>query len=251
MIGSLSTTDTDPIKESAIYRLICLSSGTLIIKLKMQLNLVLFCGKPTIPEVIFQEGKIIILDFPIKSYLDSGIYAQGLFKLLFQQAVERRVYQPEKDIPVFLWVDESQNFLNTYDQIFQTTARSAGVSTVFITQNISNYYVAIGGKNPEARVNSLLGNLSTKIFHNNNDYVTNEWASKLIGKTWKNIESMNIGQTQSFGLSKQYHWEVEPSEFSRLRKGGENNDFEVDAVIVMSDEVASEKNYLFRTFKQK
>ena len=203
------------------------------------------------PEAIFNEGKIVILDFPIKNYLDSGVYAQGIFKLLFQQAVERRTYQEGVDKPVFLWVDESQNFINAYDQIFQTTARSSGVSTVFITQNISNYYVAIGGKNATARVDSLLGNLSTKIFHNNNDYVTNEWAAKLIGKSWQNIESYNVGHHQSFGVSKQYHWSVEPDKFSILRKGGDKNDFLVDAVIVLSDEVSNERNYMLRTFNQK
>lgn len=203
------------------------------------------------PEEIFEKGKIIILDFPIKNYLDAGVYAQGIFKLLFQQAVERRSYNEDKDIPVFLWVDESHNFLNSYDQIFQTTARSAGVSTVFITQNISNYYVAIGGNNATARVNSLLGNLSTKIFHNNNDYVTNEWAAKTIGRVWKDIEGFNVGQSQSFNISKQFHWDFDPHKFTKLQTGGEDYNYEVQAVIVASRELYQGKNYILRSFKQK
>ena len=209
-------------------------------------------NKPSniLPEDIFEKGKIIILDFPIKNYLDAGIYAQGIFKLLFQQAIERRAYKENQSIPTFLWVDESHNFLNAYDQIFQTTARSAGVSTVFITQNISNYYVAIGGNNATARVNSLLGNLSTKIFHNNNDYVTNEWASKTIGKIWKNIESFNVGQSQSFGMSKQFHWEIDPNKFNKLKTGGSDNDLIVDAVILMNRELPNGKNFIIRSFEQ-
>lgn len=211
-----------------------------------------FAGKTTIkPDEIFEEGKIIILDFPIKNYLEAGVYAQGLFKLLFQQAIERRTYDENRDIPVFLWVDEAHNFLTSYDQVFQTTARSAGVSTVFLTQNISNYYVAIGGSNPTARVNSLLGNLSTKIFHNNNDYVTNEWASKTIGKIWKDIESFNVGQTQSFGISKQFHWDYEPHKFTKLQTGGKEFDYKVQAVIVASRELSNEKNFILRSFNQK
>jgi hypothetical protein len=209
-----------------------------------------FSGKTTIsPEDTFEKGKIIILDFPIKNYLDAGIYAQGLFKLMWQQAVERRKYE-ENDIPVFLWVDESHNFLSGYDQIFQTTARSAGVCTVFITQNISNYYVSIGGRNSNSRVNSLLGNLSTKIFHANNDAVTNEWASKTIGKTWKNIEGFSSGQSQSFNLSKQFHWEIEPSFFTKLKSGGKRNEGIVQAVVVTSRSWSNDKNYLIRSFKQ-
>ena len=207
------------------------------------------------PENIFEEGKIIILDFPIKNYLDAGVYAQGIFKLLFQQAVERRTYKENRNIPVFLWVDEAHNFLNSYDQIFQTTARSAGVSTVFISQNISNYYVAIGGKNPTARVNSLLGNLSTKIFHNNNDYVTNEWASNIIGRSWQDIPNFSVGQSQSFGMSKQFHWDFEPHRFTKLRTGGETGDreteFKVQGVVVASRELANEKNFILRSFYQK
>ncbi len=203
-----------------------------------------------LPEEIFEHGKIIILDFPIKDYLDAGIYAQGIFKLLFQQVIERRIYDENKDIPAFLWVDEAQNFINDYDQIFQTTARSAGVSTVFISQNISNYYVAIGGKNPIERVNSLLGNLSTKIFHNNNDYVTNEWASKLIGKSWQDISGYHIGDNQTINMSKQYHWQFEPNQFAFLKTGGEDNDFKVQAVIVASRELITGKNYILRSFNQ-
>jgi hypothetical protein len=203
-----------------------------------------------LPEEAFEKGKIIILDFPIKDYLDTGIYAQGIFKLMFQQAIERRAYKENIHTPAFLWVDESQNFINAYDQVFQTTARSAGVSTVFLTQNISNYFVAIGGKNPTARVNSLMGNLSTKIFHNNNDYVTNEWAANIVGKVYKGKESYSVGQSQSFSLSKEYQWDVEPHKFTKLKTGGEENDYKVQGVIVVSRELVEGKNFIFRCFKQ-
>jgi len=211
-----------------------------------------FSGKTNItPEIIFQDSKIIILDFPIKNYLDSGIYAQGIFKLLFQQSVERRTYKEEESIPVFLWVDESHNFINSYDQIFQTTARSAGVSTVYITQNISNYYVAIGGKDPASRANSLLGNLSTKIFHSNNDYVTNEWASKLIGKEWQSVNSLSLGDSSSVTVSQQYHWKFAPDKFILLKNGGKINQYAVDAVVAFSREVSEESSFLIRSFHQK
>jgi len=197
------------------------------------------------------KGKIIILDFPVKEYLQSGVYAQGIFKLLWQQAAERRKVS-DKSVPIFLWVDEAQLFLSDYDQIFQTTARSARACTVFISQNISNYYVSIGGKNPQAKADSLLGNLSTKIFHANNDTVTNEWASKTIGKAFREIESLNVGDRQSVGISNQFHWQIEPREFTILPGGGEDNDFRVQGVISIAGRAFSnDANYLKVQFNQK
>jgi len=197
------------------------------------------------------EGKIIVLDFPVKEYLASGVYAQGIFKLLWQQATERRNVKTHPN-PVFLWVDEAQLFLSDYDQIFQTTARSSRACTVFISQNISNYYVSIGGQRPEARADSLLGNLSTKIFHANNDTVTNEWAAKTIGKAFRNVESISIGKFESMGISNQFHWQVEPREFSVLKSGGKANEFKVQGIITIAGrEWSNGRNFIKKSFNQK
>jgi len=110
------------------------------------------------------HGKIVILDLPQKEFNELGVYAQALFKFSWQRSVERRkpVWNTR---PVFLWADESQFFCNSYDVLFQTTARSARVATVYLTQNIPNYHLALGGsRRAEPFVESLLGNLNTKIF---------------------------------------------------------------------------------------
>lgn len=211
-------------------------------------------SESTSPEIRPEEthkGKIIILDFPVKEYLQAGIYAQGIYKYLWQQATERR--NPNEDLlPVFLWVDESQLFLSDYDQIFQTTARSSKACTVYISQNLSNYYVAIGGRNPQARVDSLLGNLGTKIFHANNDAVTNEWAAKTIGKRFCEVESVNVGNSQSMGLSQQFHWQVEPREFTTLKSGGAKNDFKVQGVLTIAGrEWTNGNNFIIKAFNQR
>ncbi len=208
-------------------------------------------GTNLYPEATF-EGKIIVLDFPVKEYLASGIYAQGIYKLLWQQAAERRNTN-ENLVPIFLWVDESQLFLSDYDQIFQTTARSSQACTVFISQNISNYYSAIGGNNPQAKVDSLLGNLGTKIFHANNDAVTNEWAGKTIGKAFMNITSVNVGkgQSQNAGIQQQLHFQVEPREFTTLKSGGKMNDFDVEGIITIAGrEWSTKRNFMKVLFNQ-
>lgn len=201
------------------------------------------------PEHSFM-GYIIILDFPVKNYLDAGIYAQSIFKLLWQQATERRQIN-EDTKPVFLWVDESQYFVNEYDMLFQTTARSSRACTVLLSQNISNYYAAMGGKSAESRVNSLLGNLSTKIFHGNNDYVTNEWAANTIGKKFLNVSSMSIGGHQSTGINQQLHYQVEPVEFTTLKNGGASNNLIVEGVVTITGKKwADSKNFKICQFTQ-
>ncbi len=192
------------------------------------------------PEDTF-DGKIIIMDFSVKDYLISGIYAQSLFKYLWQQSVERRAVEDDTK-PVFLWVDESQYFVNEYDTIFQTTARSSRACTVFLTQNISNYFAQMGGKSAHAKVNSLLGNLSTMIFHTNTDADTNEYASRLIGNDLINTGGVNKQMNAHFNyatsltktLTSQFGPVVQPSRFTTLRSGGEQNDYEVEAYIIVS-----------------
>ena len=196
------------------------------------------------------EGKIIILDFPVKEFLASGVYAQGIFKLLWQQATERRKIN-KFSLPVFLWADESQLFISDYDQIFQTTARSSKACTVLISQNISNYYSAIGGRNPRPKVDSLLGNLGTKIFHANNDSVTNEWAANTIGKAFINISGISVGKEQSSSLNQHLHYLIEPREFTVLASGGEENDCKVEGIVTVSGKSWSdETNFRKAIFKQ-
>lgn len=204
-----------------------------------------FSGETNLyPEITFTEKKIIILDFSVKEYLDAGIIAQSIYKMMFQQAVERREIG-EYPNPVFLWADEAQMFVNPYDQIFLTTARSKRVATVFLTQNIPNYLVVMGaGTEAKPKVDSLLGNLSTKIFHANMDAETNEYASRLIGQALFGMtsesESRSLEQVSSktVGVSMQLRPQILPLEFITLRTGGGNkknpkDDFIVDAIITV------------------
>ena len=200
-----------------------------------------------LPERTF-EGKVIVLNFPVKQYLQLGVYAQAIYKKLWQQAVERRKVG-KSTRPVFMWVDEAQYFINPDDVMFQTTARSAKASTVLISQNISNYYATIGGSNSKALVDSLLGNLATKIFHNNNDYVTNEWASNTIEKDYRNMPTTGDGRVS---IGKEYQYQFLPKNFTLLKTGGEMNDREVHAVVTVAGKKwSNNKNFLIVSFKQK
>lgn len=218
-----------------------------------------FAGKANIlPEWTYEKNKIIVLNFPIKEYLDIGIIAQCVFKLLFQQAIERRDIN-KFPTPVFLWADEAQYFVNSYDQIFLTTARGSRAATVFLSQNIPNYMAVMGsGNDAQARVDSLMGNLSTKIFHANSDATTNQYASGLIGNaiqfTPSNQNSQNLFQLNfqnALTLAGNYLPQIQPKDFTMLRNGGKKNNFEVDAIIFTTGKTwSSGTNYLESFFLQ-
>ena len=67
----------------------------------------LFCDKTTvIPEMCRKEGKIIILDLPVREFSNAGRAAQIIWKMLFQQAMERDQANTHDLPPVFLYADE-------------------------------------------------------------------------------------------------------------------------------------------------
>lgn len=201
------------------------------------------------PENTF-EGKIIVLDFPVKKYLQLGVYAQAIYKMIWQQAVERRDTERFPK-PLFLWIDEAQYFVNEYDMLFQTTARSSLACSVLISQNISNYYATIGGEMAKERVNSLLGNLATKIFHSNNDYVTNQWAADTIGKTFQKKTSISVGDLSNTSINRGLEYQVEPQQFTLLQGGGELNGNRAEAIITVAGKRWSTgDNYLETFFNQ-
>lgn len=161
-------------------------------------------------------GKIIIVNLPVKTYGEVGRLAQTLYKIAWTRTADRRSGlfgfstsgQTETtdqtgatlQSPAFLFADESQYFVTSEDMLFQQTARSSRVATVYLTQNLGNYR-AVLGKNGEATMYSLLGNLQTKIFHTNGDPATNKFAEETFGKEWTPIlsKSTNTGDTVQDG----------------------------------------------------
>lgn len=212
-----------------------------------------------VPEDTF-AGKIIILDLPQKQFNEMGVFAQVLFKFCWQRAVERRSIVPDSP-PVFLWADESQHFVNEHDVGFQTTSRSSRVATVLLTQNLPNYHFALGGNSQaKALVDSLLGNLTTKIFHNNTCVETNLYASRLFGQEYVGTQSQsfNMGGSRtdpSYGSNSQedLRFTVEPREFTNLFKGGPPNGFIVEGIVHQGGKTfnASQENSLIVQFNQK
>ena len=189
----------------------------------------LFCNDTTIsPEDTF-KGKIIIVDIPVHTYQRTGKLANLIWKKSFQLACKRRT---DPLLPVFLWCDEAQYLIEESDGIFQTTSRANLCCSVYLTQNIQNFYSVLGN---QAATKSLLGCLNTKIFHQNSEQETNEWASQTIGNILKIKETTSTsdqpGVKKTVSKSKVFEADVHSSTFSHLKSGGKENNFIVEGIV--------------------
>ena len=226
----------------------------------------LFCTDTNVTPTAVEQGKIVLFDLPAKEFSEVGVFAQVLWKFAFQRSIERRVVNDDTR-PAFLWADEAQHFITRYDMQFQTTCRAARVATVYLTQNVSNVYAALGGgEKGRAEADSLFGNLCTKVLHANGDPTTNEWAATLIGRTRQCLASGNTTQPadwvshalglggsaqSSGGFSEAFEFELQPAVFTRLRSGGVSAEGWIDAIVVRSGRRFSDGRIWKRvTFRQ-
>lgn len=228
----------------------------------------LFSSETNLTPQAVEEGRIVLMDLPVKEFAETGQFAQVLWKHAFQRAIERRDVERNAR-PVFLWADEAQHFVTSYDFMFQTTCRAARVATVLLSQNVSTFEAALGGNEKgKAETASLLGNLNTKLFHGQSDPATNQWAATLLGRTLQSFangsnsygqeewiaSALGIGQTgqTSAGFSETYEFEVQPSVFSGLRTGGPDNNRCVEAILFQNGRrfKATGRSWMPVTFKQ-
>ncbi len=196
---------------------------------------------PTFPPDLTHQGRVVILDFPIKSFGEIGRFVQVLYKTLWQMATEDRKVQVDQkagvlsgEAPVFLWADESQYFVTSRDLAFQLTARSKCVSTVYLTQNLPNYYAMLKGADNRSIADSLLGNLQTKIFHANGDPTTNRWAEQLFSQavTGMRTRTSHLGTgDRSIARADSLQPVLLSRDFLTLRKGGAMAGGLVDAIV--------------------
>jgi hypothetical protein len=164
-----------------------------------------FCTETTlVPELTF-HGAIIIMDMSALTWNEDGVIGQQLFKYMWQRAVlSRNALEPRhRERPVFLWADESQYFVNSFDTDYQSTCRGSRACTVYLTQSLPTYYAKMGGEHAKHKADMLLANFVTKIFHNNADPETNRWASDTIGRVIQRRGTYSEGSSsgRSFGMN--------------------------------------------------
>lgn len=216
----------------------------------------LFCTDTTVVPEMARQGKIICLDLPALSYGHLGAAAQSIFKYLFGMAMQRQTI--EKDTrPVAIWADEYQYFLSKTDAELLSTARSARLSCVFITQDIPTLHAQIGHTS-EKVADSILAKFGTRVFHANTCRTTNQYAADTVGKMLKYNHSATTASGRNAGGSMNQHEKsgnagagdgknqthsttvstyeahvLEPHYFAKdLRTGGRPNGKRVDAVLI-------------------
>ncbi len=215
----------------------------------------LLCGETNCrPEEAF-AGKIIVVDLPVHELKRVGRIGNVIWKTVFKNACQRR---RNPDRPVFLWVDESQYVVDDSDVQFLTTARGTRCCVVYLTQNISNYMVELGSRD---RVDALLGSMHMKIYHQNGEQQTNEYATKSIGRmpTLKTSESKpkkgffeSKGGKTTVSTSTEWDYDVPSRLFTNLRSGGVTNGLVVDGVVHLPGKRwSSGKTWLMTEFNQK
>lgn len=108
----------------------------------------------------------------------------------------------------------------------------------------------------------MLGNLQTKIFHQNSDPKTNDYASQIIGRVWQDKFSTNLnsptedpqgkGRTSGSSFSEEVQFDLLPVEFTKLKKGGVKNDLLVEGIVYQGGRIwqANQKSYLKVLFNQ-
>jgi type IV secretory pathway TraG/TraD family ATPase VirD4 len=210
----------------------------------------LLCGE-TSPEVTpdrTHEGAIVVVDMPVLRWNELGRFAQLLIKSVWQRATLRR---PPGGRPVFLWADESQHFVTEEDYKFLQTARSARAATVYLTQNVSNYYAMMNGRNSQASTNALLGGFQTKIFHANGDGETNRWAEDLFGHDVQVIRQPNYESGLLRIDRHPFRQPVIPSKaFTELGKGGRRGITEAFVFQAGRQWRGGQGNFIKATFQQ-
>ena len=145
------------------------------------------------------HGAIILLNMPALTLNEDGIIGQQLFKTMWQRAVLARnaLEGAQQARPVFLWADEAQYFINSYDAEFLSTGRGSLACPVFLPQSLPTYYASMGGEHPRERVQHLLGNFATKIWHSNACPETNRWAADTMGQMVKQRANYSEGEGSS------------------------------------------------------
>ena len=237
----------------------------------------LFGQTSTVTPADVLNGKILIVDVPIKKYFDFGKIAAVLWKTALQRAVDsRKTPRGAKDTirPIFFAGDECQYFATSGDTLFATTCASAKGILVYATQNLELLMEEMGGGGTgRASVNALLGNLQNRLVCQVSDPQTTQWFAETIGKVLVKRTSQqegmnwsagggggslmssalgNFGWNQSESTSEQIDYDMQPRELTVLKKGRAENGLQVEAIVTCAGDIfrANGKTWKKVTFHQ-
>jgi hypothetical protein len=222
----------------------------------------LFSGETNFTPDMLADGKILIHTMSVKEFGEVGAMSQVVMKFAAQKAIERRDIR-KSPRPVFLHLDEFQTLITSSDSLFATTCRSARAAMVLATQTLPTVYGALGGGDQaKQEVNSLLANMNLKVFCANSDPDTTKYAAELIGKVSRFTVNASRQRGDGFntqpghstaGVSESMDFELQSSELCRLRTGGPDNRYCVDAILHRTGTPfrSTGRNWMRTTFSQR
>lgn len=182
------------------------------------------------PEQTTHERKIIILDIPVLEVgRDVSRLCQILIKIIFQRAWLRHIYKPGCCNGAFLFQDEFSLLMHRHENHFHQVCRESAIAAVCLTTNILNVASEeFGEEKPGSKTLGFLGNLSVKIFHNQTDFQTCNYAADQVGKAYMYLDAYSGGENQGHihaGVSGSKHLAhiIEPVEFTRLMRPNSSN----------------------------
>lgn len=147
-------------------------------------------GKPVSFEEVIEEGKIMIVDYPLAG-TGGGARSQMIGAALgfFSAAAARLRLRGKKETmnairPVFLVMDEFHLSVSRGRDEglakFLSICREFGVGCILAAQNLHLVSISMGGDHELA---ALAGNLNTHLYFSNACQWTNEWASLSCGES--------------------------------------------------------------------
>lgn len=209
------------------------------------------------------NGKLLVIDMPVLVGREPFQFVQMIWKLMVQRAALRRVVTPETR-PAVVWADECQmHMLPSVDSMTQAVARSQKLIQVGITQN---FPLMVSVLKSREDVLAWMSNLQTWFMFANGDKETNELCSSRCGHSKHLFGSISAStgpfdvvadymglddQRGSFSMQEHWHPDVPPEEFVKLRKGGADNNFIVDAYVSQGGRrFSNRKTWLKCSFRQ-
>jgi hypothetical protein len=193
-------------------------------------------GKSNVSPDDPQRGKIIVAAMPVLEYRERGQLFGVLMKRAVQNATLRRDVRMSP-VPVLCVHDEAQWFiLPDVDAMVQSVARQSRFISLAAIQTLPGLIAAMGGsEKAKQEAEAWIGLHMTKILCANGCKQTNEFFSELLGHS-KHLfmnGSSSFGEYDlvddlmgqgggraSGGFSEQWHFDVPPASFTKLRKGG-------------------------------
>ena len=208
-----------------------------------------------IPECTLDEGEIIVLSFPTLKYGVAGLFIQSAYLSCWMAAVQER--RGSDGNPVFLWIDECQQFVSKETTAFQAICRKSRCASIYLTQTVSGLRQALGGV--EA-AETFLGTTNTKIFCSSNSAATIRYAVETIGKA-STLDSRGGVSEDGDELSEKLVDQITPQHIIRQRTGGplqgdytleqrKKWDNTVQAIVTRGGRPFTSKNGLLKNFTQ-